>query len=52
MENILKTIGMLCNAKWHIGDCSVFSANTAAIANTKEQHLNPTYYPYFLTSLL
>ena len=36
----------------HIGDYSVFSMNTATIAYTKEQYLTPTYFPYFLTSLL
>ena len=30
----------------------VFSMSTAMIAHTKEQHSTPTYFPYFLTSLL
>ena len=58
MENIFKPKGML-NQK---GCCvtqilytvkySVFGVSTAMIAYTKEQHLTPTYCPYFLTSLL
>ena len=36
----------------YIGDCLVFSIRTAMIAYTKEQHLTPTYFPLFLTSLL
>ena len=52
MENILKPKGMLCNVNltyrqlfgiWceHCYDCS-----------HKDQCLAPTYFPYFLTSLL
>ena len=36
----------------YIGNYSAFSVSTAMIAYTKEQHLTPTYFPYFLTSLL
>ena len=35
-----------------IGDYSLFSVSTAMIAYTKEQHSTPTYFPYFLPSLL
>ena len=30
----------------------VFGVNLAMIGYTKEQYLIPTYFPYFLTSLL
>ena len=36
----------------YIGKYSVFGVNPAMIAHTKKQHLTPTYFPYFLTSLL
>ena len=36
----------------YIDDYSVFSVSTAMIAYTKEQCLTPTYFPYFLASLL
>ena len=36
----------------HIGNYLVFSVSTATVAYTKEQCLTPTYFPYFLTSLL
>ena len=36
----------------YIGNYSVFSVSTAMIAYTKEQCSTPTYFPYFLASLL
>ena len=36
----------------YVGNYSVFGVSTAMIAHTKDQHLTPTYFPYFLISLL